>query len=85
MSGTGVTKDEAEAFRYYTLAAEQGHDEAQYCLGGGTGKLENELNAVKHYKLAADQGDACAQYKLGLNEWLMFKNCLSLLCYSFIF
>jgi hypothetical protein len=32
-TGTGVTKNEAEAVRFYSLAAEQGHAKAQYSLG----------------------------------------------------
>ena len=31
--GTGVVKDEVEAVRYYKMAADQGHVDAQFMLG----------------------------------------------------
>ena len=32
-NGTGVAKDQAEAVKYYRLAADQGHAQAQFNLG----------------------------------------------------
>jgi TPR repeat protein len=32
-NGAGVAKNAIEAAKYYTLAAEQGHAQAQYSLG----------------------------------------------------
>ena len=50
--------------------AEQGHGDAQFCLGvmydNGEGLPENNAEAVKWYRLAADQGDASAQFCLGV-------------------
>lgn len=33
--GTGIPKDQAEAARYYKLAADQGYEDAQFNLGKG--------------------------------------------------
>ena len=32
-NGNGVVKDEVEAVRYYKMAADQGHVDAQFMLG----------------------------------------------------
>ena len=69
-TGEVVLKDEAEAVRWYRLAAEQGLAEAQFNLGfmyaNGEGVLKDEAEAVRWYRLAAEQGDAHAQFNLGL-------------------
>ena len=69
-TGNGAPKNEAEAFKWYRLAAEQGIAEAQYLLGtmlaNGRGVPQNEAEAVKWYRLAAEQGYAPAQGNLGL-------------------
>ena len=48
-NGRGVLKDEAEAVRWYRLAAEQGHAGAQYNLGlmhaKGEGVLKDSVLA----------------------------------------
>lgn len=66
----GVAKDEHEAVRLYTLAAEQGNDAAQFYLGScydnGTGVAQDEREAVRLYTLAAEQGYAFAQFILGV-------------------
>ena len=66
----GKTKDLAEAARYFTIAAEQGHKDAQFNLGVcydfGQGVAQNYTEAVKWYRLAADQRHAKAQYNLGV-------------------
>ena len=65
----GFTKDEAEAVKWYRLAADQGDAGAQFNLGvfyeHGTGVAKDEAEAVKWYRLAADQGNVEAQANLG--------------------
>ena len=55
-------EDDAEAVRWYRLAADQGHAYAQNNLGAmyanGDGVPEDDAEAVRWYRLAADQGDA---------------------------
>jgi TPR repeat protein len=58
--GKGVTQDEREALKWFRLAAEQGHAEAQNFLGEIDYKEELKWNHK-----AAEQGDAKAQTKLG--------------------
>ena len=69
-SGNGVTKDDAEAVRWFRLAVEPGHARAQYNLGtmyaNGTGVAEDDAEAVRWFRLAADQGHARAQFSLGV-------------------
>ena len=68
-NGDGVPQDNAEAERWYRLAAYQGHADAQYSLGLmyqlGYGVPEEDAEAERWYRLAADQGHADAQYSLG--------------------
>ena len=68
-NGEGVPEDDAEAVKWYRLAADQGDADAQYNLGNmyntGEGVLKNYAEAVKWYRLAADQGLAVAQSNLG--------------------
>ena len=65
----GVLKDDAEAIRWYRLAAEQGLADAQYNLGvkyaNGEDVLKNDVEAVRWFRLAADQSYAWAQSRLG--------------------
>ena len=69
-TGEGVLKDEAEAVRWFRLAAEQGDAGAQFNLGvmhdNGRGVLKDEAEAVRWYRLAAEQGHADAQNNLGI-------------------
>ena len=69
-NGDGVPQDNAEAERWYRLAAYQGHADAQYSLGLmyqlGYGVPEEDAEAERWYRLAADQGHADAQSNLGL-------------------
>jgi TPR repeat protein/SpoVK/Ycf46/Vps4 family AAA+-type ATPase len=51
-SGAGGTKNDDEAARWYRLAADQGHVDAQCKLS-------------QHYRIAAEQGYAYAQFGLG--------------------
>ncbi len=66
----GLPHDDAEAVKWYRLAAEQGHPTAQFYLGlmyvAGRGVPKNDAEAVKWYRLAAERGDYIAQYNLGL-------------------
>ena len=65
----GVSKDYAEAVKWYRKAAEQGYAYAQYSLGYcyecGKGVSVDYAEAVKWYRKAAEQGDASAQFSLG--------------------
>ena len=67
--GRGVAWDDAEAVRWYRLAAEQGDADAQYSLGNmnaeGRGVARDDAEAVRWYRLAAEQGYARAQNRLG--------------------
>ena len=62
--------DDAEAVRWYRLAAEQGDATAQNNLGvmygAGRGVPQDDAEAVRWYRLAVEQGDANAQYNLGV-------------------
>ena len=72
-SGDGVPQDDAEAARWYRLAAEQGHAEAQYALGLliyyiGRGAPQDNTQALLWITLAASQGEDNARRTLGLVE-----------------
>jgi TPR repeat protein len=60
--------DYATAYRLFKPMAEQGHDEAQYNLGGmyaeGRGVPQDYGKAAKWFRKAAEQGHAEAQYNL---------------------
>jgi hypothetical protein len=68
-NGDGVTKDGAEAVKWYRKAAEQGNASAQYNLGAmyakGDGVTKDAAEAAKWFGKAADQGNATAQYLVG--------------------
>ena len=68
--GKGVSKSDAEALKWYRLAAEQGNAAAQYNLGvmydQGKGVPNDDNEALKWYRLAAEQGVDQAQFNLGL-------------------
>ena len=63
--GQGVPKDDAEAFRWYREAADQGYAKAQYVLGWmyyhGQGVPQDYAEAFRWFRKAADQGDKAAQ------------------------
>ena len=80
-SGKGVAQDDAEAEKWYRLAAEgfrraaeAGDAEAQNYLGwmyqNGRGVAQDDEEAVKWYRLAAESGNANAQKNLGV----MYRN-----------
>jgi hypothetical protein len=68
--GRNIAADDAEAAKWYRLAAEQGHARARFNLGVmyylGDGVPRDWEKAAKWYRLAADQGDADAQFHVGL-------------------
>ena len=68
--GKGVPEDDAEAAKWFRLAADQGDAMAQFNLGlmysNGEGVEQDFAEAVKWYGMAAEQGDARAQVHLGL-------------------
>ncbi len=65
----GHEQDYKEAVKWWLLAAEQGHADAQYGLGlcykNGSGVDKDLSEAFKWWLLAAEQGYADAQYGLG--------------------
>ena len=69
-TGEHVEEDDAEAVRWYRLAAEQGLAEAQVNLGvmydNGEGVPEDDAEAARWYRLAAEQGHPQAQLNVAL-------------------
>ncbi|MGL6177033.1 MAG: tetratricopeptide repeat protein, partial [Vibrionaceae bacterium] len=65
----GVEQDDKLAVQWYRAAAEQGHVDAQNCLGvmcaSGRGTTQDEEEAVRWYRAAAALGHSEAQYNLG--------------------
>src|SRR3990167_3987951 len=58
--GCGITQNDVDAMRFYSLAADQGNACAQNNLGcmhqKGRGVTQNDVEAVRFFRLAADQG-----------------------------
>ena len=69
-TGTGVSKDPAEALKWYRLAAEQGDVTSQSNLGVayhyGRGVPVDHNEAMKWYLKAAEQNFPQAQFNLGM-------------------
>ena len=69
-NGIDVVENDAEAARWFRMAAEQGHAAAQNHLGlmyaEGEGVPEDDAEAVRWYRLAAEQGYVPAQGNLGV-------------------
>lgn len=70
-TGTGeFGQNNSEAVKWYSLAAEQNHMEAQFLLGKiyyqGRGVEQSYSEAIKWQKLAAEQGHGNAQFNIGL-------------------
>ena len=65
-----MPQDDAEAVRWYRLAAEQGEAIAQNNLGlmysNGWGVPQDYAEAIRWYRLLAEQGKAGAQNNLGV-------------------
>lgn len=68
-NGFGVAMDDAQAIKWYSLAAGQGHAKAQFNLAvmhqNGWGLPQSDAEAMKYYALAADQGVPAAMIALG--------------------
>ena len=68
--GRGVPNDDAEAVRWFRLAADQGDADAQNTLGRlcglGQGVPQDDEEGVNWFRRAAEQGNADAQYRLGV-------------------
>jgi TPR repeat protein len=76
-NGRGVPEDDAEAVRWWRLAAEQGYAAAQNNLGdmyeNGQGVPEDHVPAYMWYNLAAAQGSEIAQSNKDLLEQRMTR------------
>lgn len=70
LNGTGVSQDNFEALRWFTLAAEQGNSNAQYNIAvmylNGIGVIKDPEQAVQWFLKAADNGDVSSQFTLGI-------------------
>ena len=68
--GMGEPKDNAQALKYFRMAADQGNMKAENNLGSmyeaGEGTNRDPVEAAKWYRQAAEQGAALAQYNLAL-------------------
>ena len=68
-NGSGIAKDDYEAFKWFKLSAEQGYVSGMRNLGicylKGLGVEKNEDEGIKLFNLSAEQGDAEAQMCLG--------------------
>ena len=66
--GQGVTKDYAEAMKWYLKSAEHGDMLAQFCLGAmyylGQGVTQDFAEAFKWYHKAAEQGCDSAMWSV---------------------
>ena len=71
--GKGVAQDDAEAVKWYRLAAEQGDAHGQYSLGLmyelGRGVAQDYAEAMRWYRQAADQG-----YKPAIGRYNYLKS-----------
>lgn len=70
LNGTGVSQDNFEALRWFTLAAEQGSSNAQYNIAvmyvNGIGVIKDGEQAVEWFLKAANNGDVSSQFTLGI-------------------
>jgi len=70
LSNTPPPSNAEKAFKWYKMAAEQGHASAQLNLGvmynQGVGVKQNYTEAAKWYQKAADNDNAKAQLNLGI-------------------
>ena len=62
--------DYEESFYYFSLAAEQGHVDACFCVGAayyhGEGVEQSYTESVKYFRLAAEKNQVNALYNLGI-------------------
>jgi TPR repeat protein len=67
-NGFGVMMDDAQALKWYGLAATGGSNKAQFQLGvmyaNGWGVEMNDEQAAEYYRQAAETGHSCAQRSL---------------------
>ena len=67
--GDGVVQDHVVAAKWFRMAAEQGHAEAQHSLAlryeNGQGVAQDYAEAARWYRLAAEQGNEGSQNNLG--------------------
>ena len=65
--------DYESAFRYYTMAAEEGDEDARFMVGsmyqGGRFVEKNRDKCISHWEQAAIRGHVGARYLLGGYEW----------------
>ncbi len=68
--GDGVSRDAAEAFRWWKRAADAGNVKATFnvgaCYAKGEGVSQDWTQAVAWYRQAAEAGDADAMFNLGV-------------------
>ena len=65
-----MTKDDAEAVRWYRMAAEQGDAQrsvlSRLSYANGKGVTKDDAEAARWLRMAADKGDPKAQFNLGV-------------------
>ncbi len=70
LNGTGVTQDNFEALRWFTLAAEKENPNAQYNIAvmylNGIGVVKDPQQAIHWFLRAANNGDTPSQFTLGV-------------------
>lgn len=63
-------KEYGQAKTYFSMAANDGHTQAQaflgYCYAEGLGTKQSDADAVKWYRKAADNGNVTGQYNMGV-------------------
>lgn len=64
MIGRGVSANVQEAIKYYSIAAEKGHPEAQFVLGEYYKTQGNIVASLKYYNLAAKNGYEPARIRI---------------------
>lgn len=76
-TGDGIGKDEAEAVKWYRMAAEQGLADAAFelakCYKFGIGVRRNRSTALKWIRRAAEQGHTKAMVLLGMHHLNEFE------------
>ena len=63
--GNGVVQSDAEAFKWYLMAANKNDPQAQYLCGNGFFQKGDNAEALKWYWKSAEQGYGPAQFELG--------------------